>query len=123
MRLTTPWRFALPLLLMLLFAACAGDPCGHNADVFMARSERFFNEVKEVDFDASDPRWEEYDQYFTQLVEECYPQHEASLTSEQQGQFGTSAAQYYVQRYGKAGARGLIRKLKGGLDKLEQQLQ
>ena len=111
-------RKLLPLLALAaatLPSACDLDPCGRDAEAFAARAEDFFAEVAAADYDASDAAWGPYDERLAELVETCYPEHEDALTRAQDRAFWAGVTRYYTQRYGRAGAREFLRKLKGGI--------
>lgn len=107
--------FACSLFAGAFLTACDVDPCGSTPEAFATRAERFFEEAAAADYAASDDAWELYDERLRELVEECYPRHEAELTREQSRAFWAGVGEYYVQRFGRAGAREALRKLEGGL--------
>ena len=114
-------RTLLPGVAFLVLAAgfsvnCDVDPCGATPESFAARAQDFFAQVEAADHDASAPEWDRYDERFRELVEACYPRHEEALTREQDRAFWAGVTDYYVKRYGRAGAREALRKLRGGLD-------
>jgi len=118
------YRYALILVLLISFGvSCDVDPCGSTPEAFVHRADDFFDQANEADYPASDDAWQVYDERFQELVEVCYPQHEEALTREQDRQFWADVSSYYVRRYGRAGAREALRKLRGGvtdqLDKIE----
>lgn len=112
-------RFLIPILLVAVCGfgvSCDLDPCGSTPEVFVERSRDFFEQAKAANYEASDVKWEVFDERLKELVEVCYPQHEEMLSNEADRQFWAGVSSYYVQRFGKAGAREVLRKLKGGLD-------
>lgn len=106
---------AAVLFTMASLTACDVDPCGATPEAFVERAERFFAEAAEADYDASAEAWDLYDERLRELVEECFPRHEDALTREQARTFWNGVGAYYVQRFGRAGAREALRKLGGGL--------
>ncbi len=112
-----PWVLGL----LLTLGACNLDPCGGDATSFAGKADDFFADVKSLRYDASDKAWKPYDERLVELVEVCYPQHDEQLTRAQDRTFWRGVSAFYTQRYGKAGAREVWRKLKGGVgDKLRE---
>ena len=101
--------------LLAAATACDVDPCGASAAAFASRAEAFFAEAAAAEHDASSGAWDLYDERLRELVEECYPRHEGDLTREQERAFWRGVRIYYVQRFGRAGAREALRGLGGGL--------
>ena len=109
---------SLPAALLAMacaLGACDLDPCGADAAAFDRRAAAFFAEVDAAGYEASDAAWGPYDERLVELVEVCYPEHERGLTRAQDRAFWRGVTRYYTQRYGRAGAREFLRKLKGGL--------
>ena len=116
-------RLAPILALLLLGVASCDlvDPCGASADGFADKAESFFTEARDRDYDAGDAAWASYDDRLVELVEQCYPQHETELTRTQDRAFWRGVSGYYVHRYGRAGAKGFLRKLnRGAQEKLRE---
>ncbi len=109
-------------LVMLSFGACSVlDPCGSSATGFADKASNFFADARSKDFAASDDAWARYDDRLVELVEVCYPEHELELTKAQDRAFWKAVANYHVHRYGRAGAKGFLRKLNRGVqDKLKE---
>ena len=95
--------------------SCDVDPCGASPAAFTSRAEAFFAEAAAAEHDASSAAWDLYDERLRELVTECYPRHEGGLTREQERAFRRGVRTYYVQRFGRAGAREALRELSGGL--------
>ena len=108
-------RLTFALALGAVLGACDFDPCGSTPTAFAARAGDFFVEAAAAEYDASAPEWELYDERLRELVEECYPRHEEGLTREQEQAFWSDVGKYYVQRFGRAGAREALRKAGGGV--------
>ncbi len=98
--------------------SCDFDPCGSTPEAFVTRADDFFEQTRAATYDASDNKWKVYDERLQELVEICYPQHEDELNRAQRREFWADVSDYYVQRYGKAGAREVLRKLKSRVDDL-----
>ena len=108
-------RFLAFFLLLALGACDAVDPCGADGAGFADKADRFFAETRAADYDAGDARWTRYDERLVELVEVCYPEHELDLTRGQDRAFWRGVSGYYVHRYGRAGAKGFLRKLDRGV--------
>ena len=110
-------------LLTCFGVSCDFDPCGSTPEAFVERSEDFFAQAAEADYPVGSPDWKLYDERIEALVNECYPKHEDALSAEQDERFWKGVGTYYVQRYGKAGARDLLRGVNKQLKQLEGWLE
>lgn len=101
-------------MLLLLLSGCSIDPCGSDKEAFLQRFDRLMTEVKAENLASDDSGWEEYDERFRAMVEECYDLHEAELTGGEKRRFWFSAMGYYKDRYGEGAMRKWLRKLGQG---------
>ena len=98
-----PAMLAILTMAALFLPACSlVDPCGSNKDQFLDKFEAFMTEVDENRLPLGDPGWEERDERFTELVEDCYDQHEAELSGGEKRRFWFKAMGYYKDRFGQA---------------------
>ena len=92
----------IALILSLSLAACTGDACPSDKKTYLKNFNALMSETSSMRAQLDDPVWEEYDEKFRIMVEECYETHEDELTGREKRRFWAKAMGYYKNRYGKA---------------------
>lgn len=96
------WVFVVLIFSLFLMPGCSLDGCGNNKDQFLDRFADLMEEVDETRAPLGDPAWEDFDERFRSLVEECYDKHEPELSGAEKRRFWAQSMGYYKDRYGKA---------------------
>lgn len=106
------------ILAVSLISCAAFDPC-QNKDLFIKKHKSFVEEsIKNVD-NYSDNDWEDRDEEFDSLMNDCYSNVEGDMTKEQKKQFWLTNSKYLSLRVkdnsleGVEALTGLIESLSG----------
>ncbi len=95
-------KYILILIIGLGLVACSGNPCSGDKEAYLERFNNLMKETSSLRASLDDPVWEDYDEQFRVMVEECYDIHEDALTGGEKRRFWFKAMGYYKDRYGKA---------------------
>lgn len=85
----------------LLLSSCS-SPCGSNKDELISNYNAFIKKTQDAKLSVNAAEWNEPDKKFRQFVKECYPKHEAKMSTIEKGEFWYNAAGYIYARYGKS---------------------
>lgn len=93
--------YILILIGSLFLASCSISPCG-TKDGFIKKHKKFVTQTVDKVDDLSNNDWEEKDETFKKLVEECYEKHKNDFSSSEKKDFWELNTKYYTNRYGKS---------------------
>ncbi|BDS13803.1 DUF6565 domain-containing protein [Aureispira anguillae] len=88
---------------LLMVASCSNFiSCGGDKDTFINNFYAFVEEIRAEQKNGTIPadQWEKYDEQFNKLTNECYPQFEADLNTNDQLGVATCVGFYFYAKYG-----------------------
>ena len=91
--------FSVFAMAAMLLTSCATDPCGNDKDDFLKKFNTLVDKIEAIDYDTENSKWEDYNDEFKNLVEECYKIHEDDLSRREERKFGKQVAVYYVKTF------------------------
>jgi len=101
---------------LLLCAACSKDTCGKNKEAFLSKYAALLEEARKSELEVGSSKWEQYDEQFRALVEECYQVYEGELSKGEKRIFWAQSVEYYYYRYG-GGVLEAVNERKDGLSR------
>ena len=108
-------------LLICFTQSCSLSPCGSTPEAFIQKMQSLVDTVSEKKKDLSEEEWKSYDAQLDKLTSECYKEHEAEMTVQQQKSFLLLTTRYAYQR-GTGGLKGLFNRGKKELENLKNEL-
>ena len=88
------------IFVILFINSCSQDTCGTSKEYLLTNLETIVNKVSKDSLAIDAPQWKNYDNQFTNMMIDCYPLYEESMTSCEKGLVISKCIHYYYYRYG-----------------------
>jgi len=90
-------KILLAVLSLFILSCSALDPC-QNKDLFLKKHKDFVEQTLDSKKEFSKNDWNERDENFDQLVNECYKNVEADMTKEEKKEYWITNSKYLAAR-------------------------
>lgn len=90
-------KYIILTISILAISCSALDPC-QNKDLFLKEHKTFVEETIKKSKDYSDEEWDNRNEEFDKLVNECYKNVEESMSKEEKKEFWIENSEYLAER-------------------------
>lgn len=95
-------KYYIPVVAFALyfFSGCALDTCGGSAAGLVRKMDAFIEKVAKDEDKYSSAYWKSRDEEYGRLMDECFDQYEATMTSAQKRNYWRASRNYLKMRIG-----------------------